>query len=80
MGTDLGVFTFFAGWLLGLESYSLVIIIGLIGFGLLGAAGSTYIRERNNKEENKPLIDDLTGVLIKGFTAAIVVLLGVQGS
>ena len=79
LGSDLGVFTLFTGWLLSVESYPLVIIIGLIGFGLLGAGGSTFIREQS-KDEKEALIDDLAGVLIKGFTAAIVVFLGVQGS
>ncbi len=79
LGSDLGVFTLFTGWLLSAESYPLVVIIGLIGFGLLGAAGSTFIRERENHKK-KGLIDDLAGVIIKGFTAAIVVFLGVQGS
>lgn len=79
LGSDLGVFTLFTGWLLSVESYPLVIIIGLIGFGLLGAGGSTFIREQS-RDEKKALIDDLAGVLIKGFTAAIVIFLGVQGS
>ncbi|MEM6321116.1 MAG: hypothetical protein AAF960_25865 [Bacteroidota bacterium] len=79
LGSDLGVFTLFTGWLLSVESYPLVIIIGLIGFGLLGAGGSTFIREQS-KDKKEALIDDLAGVLIKGFTAAIVVFLGVQGS
>lgn len=79
LGSDLGVFTFFTGWLLSVESYPLLIIIGLIGFGLLGAGGSTFIREQS-KDEKKALIDDFAGVLIKGFTAAIVIFLGVQGS
>lgn len=80
IGSDLGVFTFFTGWLLSVESAPLVIIIGLIGFGLLGAGGSTFIKEKKNNENSKVLIDDLAGVLIKGFTAAIVIFLGVQGS
>ncbi len=79
LGSDLGVFTFFTGWLLMSESYSLVIIIGLIGFGLLGAGGSTFIREQTIKTNQSLLIEDLPGVMIKGFTAAIVVFLGVQG-
>jgi hypothetical protein len=79
LGSDLGVFTFFTGWLLSVESYPLVIIIGLIGFGLLGAGGSTFIKEQSN-DNKQILIDDLAGVLIKGFTAAIVIFLGVQGS
>jgi len=77
IGSDLGVFNFFTGWLLGVESYSLAVIVGLIGFGLLGAGASTFIKEY--KKGQKLLIDDLSGVLIKGFTAAIVVFLGVQG-
>ncbi len=77
-GSDLGIFNMFTGWLFNTGSSSLVIIIGLIGFGLLGAAGSTFIRERE-KNDQKALIDDFTGVLVKGFTAAIVVFLGVQG-
>ncbi len=61
------------------ESYSLVIIIRLIGFGLFGTGGSIFIREQSIKTNQSLLIEDLPGVMIKGFTAAIVVFLGVQG-
>ena len=77
LGSDLGTFTSLIGWLLKLESYPLVIIIGLLGFSLLGAGGSTFIKEKKTGETDI-LIQDLTGVLIKGVTAAIVVFLGVQ--
>jgi hypothetical protein len=79
LGSDLGVFTWFTGWLLGAESFPLVVIIGLVGFGLLGAATATFVREKG-KTSKRVMLEDLPGVLIKGFTAAIVIFLGVQGS
>jgi hypothetical protein len=79
LGSDLGVFTWFTGWLLSAESFPLVVIIGLVGFGLLGAATATFVREKG-KTKKRVMLEDLPGVLIKGFTAAIVIFLGVQGS
>jgi hypothetical protein len=42
----LGPFGFVASWLLRTESLPLALITGLLGFGLLGSACSTFIRER----------------------------------
>lgn len=89
--SELGIFGFVAGWLLKTESLSLALITGLIGFGLLGSACSTFIRERltetgtvdtNKAKYKKPdglLVSDLTAVIIRGVSAAIVVFLAVEG-
>jgi hypothetical protein len=46
LGFDLGPFRRIANWLLETESLPLALIVGMIGFGLLGSASSTLIRER----------------------------------
>lgn len=92
-GENLGVFRFIMGWLLKIQDYSVVLIVGLVGFGLMGAAGATFIKEVGAKEEKAKqdkterkdetdtlLVKDLPGVLIKGFSAALIVFLGFQGS
>jgi hypothetical protein len=80
-GDNLGVFRSFMGWLLQIQSHSLVLIIGLVGFGLLGAAGATFIKETGRREKDGgPFVEDLPGVLIKGLSAALVVFLVFQGS
>lgn len=89
-GSDLGIFYFFAFWLLKTESLSFALITGLLGFGLLGSACSTFIRERTEtralqrltqvaSHENGVLVNDLTEVVVRGVAAAIVVFLAMVG-
>jgi len=57
LGADLGPFRFVASWLLRMESMPLALIVGLLGFGLLGSACSTFVRERrasSQSEQNQP--------------------------
>lgn len=90
LGSDLGAFRYLVGWLLQTESLAMALITGLFGFGLLGSACSTFVREREQKR--KPgaslfglqtsggvIVEDLTGVVIRGVSAAIVVFLAVEG-
>ena len=48
LGDSLGPLRFIAGWLLASESLPLALIIGMLGFGLLGSAVSTFVREQIN--------------------------------
>jgi hypothetical protein len=66
-------------WLLSTESQPLVLIVGLLGFGLLGAACSTFVREVSKKNTDGALVEDLAGVVIRGVSAAVVVFLAVYG-
>jgi uncharacterized BrkB/YihY/UPF0761 family membrane protein len=61
------------------RALSLVSVVGLIGFGLLGAAASMIIHERTQRLSNTPLVSDLPSVIVRGVTAAIVVFLAVKG-
>jgi hypothetical protein len=83
LGFDLGAFRYLVGWLLKTESLALALITGLFGFGLLGSACSTFVREREQKRifGTNPdiIVEDLTGVVIRGVSAAIVVFLAVEG-
>ena len=81
LGTGLGPFRLVAQWLLETESLSLALIVGMMGFGLLGSAVSTFVRETQGqqREDGAPLVADLGGVILRGVSAAIVVFLGVKG-
>ncbi|MFN7944777.1 MAG: hypothetical protein U0Z53_05460 [Blastocatellia bacterium] len=79
LGSFLGPFGFVARWLLSTESLSLALITGLLGFGLLGSACSTFVRERVRRGNDGVLVADLPGVVIRGLSAAIVVFLAVEG-
>lgn len=89
LGSNLGAFRPLAFWLVTLESLPLALITGLVGFGLLGSACSTFVRERVQKkregqtdfeaETKGPIVADLAGVVIRGVSAAIVVFLAVEG-
>jgi hypothetical protein len=78
-----GSFDVAISWLLSSESQPLVLIVGMVGFGLLGAACSTFVREVRKKEVLRTgdgaLVEDLAGVVIRGVSAAVVVFLAVYG-
>jgi hypothetical protein len=50
-GEGLGPFQYVSGWLLKTDSMPLTLIVGMMGFGLLGAAASTFVREQSKREE-----------------------------
>lgn len=79
LGGYLGVFGAAAQWLLKTESMPLALIAGLLGFGLLGAACSTFIRNYARRAGGEPLVPDLASVFIRGVSAAILIFLGVYG-
>lgn len=75
-----GPFGTVARWLLRTGSLDLTLIAGMLGFGLLGAAISTDVRKGALlQSRNQTLISDLMGVIIRGFSAAIVVFLATMG-
>jgi len=84
-GLSLGPFRLFAGWLIETRSLPLAMIIGMLGFGLLGSAVSTFVREQEERNAGDPLVGehplvgDLAGVLIRGLSAAIIVFLAAVG-
>lgn len=80
-GTEWGPIGRSAAWLLLPSSIDLILIIGMFGFGLFGAAISTFIRERQNSTEpvSANVSESLAKVLIKGVSAAIVVFLATKG-
>jgi len=80
LGGRLGPFGPIARWLLQTESLSLVSVVGLLGFGLLGAAASTVIRERGSAAAAEGrIVSSLASVTIRGLSAALVVFLAVKG-
>jgi hypothetical protein len=78
-GGYLGVFGLAASWLLKTESLPLVLITGLLGFGLLGAACSSVIRNVPGRSRGDPLVPNLAGVVIRGTSAAVLIFLAVFG-
>jgi len=86
-GASWGPFGFVASWLLKTESLQLALITGMLGFGLLGSAVSSFVQEgkphslqvAKPSAEGAPLVSDLPALLIRGFSAAIVVFLAAEG-
>lgn len=78
-GSQWGIFGLIAGWLLKTRALSLVLITGMLGFGLFGAAISSVVREQVTRAPGEPLVKDLASVVVRGLSAAVVVFLAVEG-
>lgn len=66
-------------WLLDTEQMPVVIIVGLVGFSLLGATVSRAVRARGRNLRAALTLDDLLAVIAGGMTAAVVVFLAAYG-
>jgi xanthosine utilization system XapX-like protein len=78
-GASLGVIGEWAGWLLRAESMPVVIIVGLVGFSLLGATVSRVVRRQLDAPSTGFTLDDLLLVIAGGTTAAFVIFLAAYG-
>jgi hypothetical protein len=78
-GTDWGWLGKSARWLIMPNAPDLILIIGMFGFGMLGAAISSFVNITPGVERKQPLIVDLHIVIIRGFSAAIVIFLATKG-
>jgi hypothetical protein len=79
---SLGAVGSWSGWLLNTEQMPVVIIVGLVGFSLLGATVSRAVRTRQsdpNGSFTRLTLDDLVIVIAVGTTAAVVVFLAAYG-
>jgi enamine deaminase RidA (YjgF/YER057c/UK114 family) len=79
LGSNLGPFSYVASWLLRTESLPLAQIVGMLGFGLLGSAVSSFLRQGTRRQTDGSLVKDLPTLIIRGATAAVVVFLAVKG-
>lgn len=82
---SVGVFRFhpfaaLSSWLRTQQSLELASIIGMLGFGLLGAAASTVVRAPRTRPRRSRLGDNLTRLVVSGTTAAFATYLAVKGS
>jgi hypothetical protein len=78
-GASLGVIGSWAGWILQSESMPAVIVVGLVGFSLLGATVSRVVRQSLEAPGTRLTLDDLLFVVASGITAAFVVFLAAYG-
>lgn len=90
-GSDWGPFGLIARYLIKTESLDLVLLIGMLGFGLLGAAISSFQvvpKEVSNIQsyvsiiedfKTKPIITNFWATLARGFSAAILIYLATKG-
>lgn len=77
-GAGWGPFGAIANWLLRTKSMALTLITGMLGFGLLGAAISTFVRT-DIKAPERPALEEVGRVVVRGLSAAVVVFLAVKG-
>jgi hypothetical protein len=69
-----------SSWLRTERSLELASLIGMLGFGLLGAAASTVVRrKRAGTTAEDPISDDLSNLLLSGVSAALATYLAVKG-
>lgn len=67
-------------WLINTERMPVVIIVGLVGFSLLGATVSRAVRAQTDERPRAAFtLDDLLTVIAGGTTAAVVVFLAAYG-
>jgi len=84
-GSGWGIFRFFVQWLMKTESLALAVICGMVGAGLLGSAVSSFLQKGTQvaqavtQKENEQDLHDLVSIVVRGFSAAIVVYLAVRG-
>ena len=77
-GSGWGPFGLVARWLLQTKSLPLSLITGMLGFGLLGSAIATFVRGGAQRGQVS-LSAEVTSVLVRGLSAAVVVFLAVKG-
>ena len=68
-----------AAWLIVPKNTDLLLLFGMFGFGMLGAAISSFVNIQRNGNTTLPLIRDVHIVIIRGFAAAIVIFLATKG-
>lgn len=92
-GSDWGLFGLIARFLIKTESLELVLLIGMLGFGLLGASLSSFqgitgaVAGENpaafesilDTFKSVPIIKNFWSVLARGFSAAILIYLATKG-
>lgn len=74
----LGVFGFFANWLVENRSFSLALISGMIGFGLFGSVMARALIPYSPNVEGQ-LDRDSLDVLLVGSSASVIIFLASQG-
>jgi hypothetical protein len=79
VGFSWGPFGWTAQWLIKSDSFALALITGMLGFGMFGATIAFFIRKRPGDNIAKVSYEDLLIILVRGFSAAIVIFLAVQG-
>ena len=72
LGTSLGPIGKATGWLLRAQSLPLTLVVGLVGYGLLGALISRFVIARDNEFRIDNAIE-FAVVALAGFVAALVV-------
>jgi hypothetical protein len=76
--TSWGPFGSLANWLIQTKSAAVALITGMIGFGLVGSVLATLLHPIPGGK-SASLISETASVLVRGFSAAIVIFLAVQG-
>jgi hypothetical protein len=78
-GLGWGPFGWISKWLLRTKSLALALITGMLGFGLFGAAISSFVREQPVDDAGKRVVRSIANIVVKGMSAAVVIFLAVEG-
>jgi hypothetical protein len=77
-GSDWGLFGLIAKYLIRTQSSELVLLMGMFGFGLLGASILSFEKMSPKEFLASPIIKNFGNVLARGFGAALVVYMAIK--
>ena len=75
---NLGVFGIISNWVLNTKSNEMAILVGMLGFGVLGAGISSIIRRRSEKAKSI-FQDNVSSTVVGGISAAFIIFLSAKG-
>lgn len=80
-GSDWGVLGYISGYLIKTKSQELVLLVGMIGFGILGASILSFVPSEDFLQafSEQPVIKNFHNVLARGFGAALIIYLAAKG-
>lgn len=78
--TGIGIFGFFAQWLIETRSYSVALLCGMIGFGLIGSAvARALLPVKAETEAEKVASRGTADVVLVGVSASLIIFLAALG-
>jgi hypothetical protein len=79
LGEDWGIFMPFIKGFAASRNIDVLLLLGMIGFGLFGSAITLYVTTKEDEDKKKKVGHNVMLVLVRGFSATVVVFLAIRG-